>query len=100
MLVDGARSGFASIPLMYLASTSTTKFLTPIRYALSDHRAQNRPYSSSFGWGKQDSQSLSVIDPKWEKQQMRGFSALHWQSRNPMAICDVSMVRMTGAADV
>ena len=44
----GARSGFASIPLMYLASTSTTKFLTPIRYALSECNTKNSPYSLSF----------------------------------------------------
>ena len=30
ILADGARSGFNSIPLIYLASTSTIKFLTPI----------------------------------------------------------------------
>ena len=48
MLVDGVRLGFTSIPLMYLTSTSTTKFLTPIRYALRECGAQNRLYSSSF----------------------------------------------------
>ena len=42
------RLGFASIPLMYLTSTSTTKFLTLIRYALRERRAQNRPYSLSY----------------------------------------------------
>ena len=67
MLVDGERLGFASIPLMYLTSTSTTKFLTPIRYALRECNTQNRPYSSSFGWEKQDSWSLSVIEPKCAK---------------------------------
>ena len=100
MLVDGARSGFTSIPLMYLTSTSTTKFLTPIRYALREYNAWNRPNSLSFSWEKQDSWSLSVIEPKWAKQQMCGFSALHWQSRNPMVICEVSTARMTGVADV
>ena len=64
MLVDGVRLGFTSIPLMYLTSTSTTRFLTPIRYTLSEWRAQNRPYSSSFGWEKWDSWLLSVIEPK------------------------------------
>ena len=49
MLVDGVRLGFASIPLMYLTSTSTTKFLTPIRYALREHNTWNRLYSLSFG---------------------------------------------------
>ena len=49
MLADRARLGFTSIPLMYLASTSTTKFLTLIRYALRECNAQNSPYSSSFG---------------------------------------------------
>ena len=67
MLVDGVRSGFTSIPLMYLASTSTTKFLTLIRYALSERNAWNRPYSLSFGWEKQDLQLLSVIEPKGTK---------------------------------
>ena len=49
MLVDRVRLGFVSIPLMYLASTSTTEFLTPIRYALREHNAWNRMYSLSFG---------------------------------------------------
>ena len=93
MLVDGARSGFASIPLMYLASTSTTKFLTPIRYALRERNTWNRPYSSSFSWEKWDSRLLSVIELKRAKQWMQGFSVSHWQSRNPS-------VRMTGAGDV
>ena len=77
MLVDGVRSGFASIPLMYLASTSTTKFLTLIRYALRERNALNRPYNSSFGWEKRDLWLLSVIEPKHAKQQMQGFLALH-----------------------
>ena len=100
ILADGARSGFTSIPLMYLASTSTIRFLTPMRYALREHNAQNSPYNLSYSWEKRDLWSLSVIEPKWAKQQMQGFSALHWQSRNPMVICEVSMARMTGAADV
>ena len=77
MLADGARLGFASIPLMYLASTSTTKFPTPMRYALRECNAQNRPYSSSFGWEKWDLQSLSVIEPKCAKRWMQGFLASH-----------------------
>ena len=64
MLADRVRSGFASIPLMYLASTSTTKFLTLIRYALRERKAWNRPYSLSFGWEKQDLRLLNVIEPK------------------------------------
>ena len=61
------KSGFASIPLMYLASPSTTRFLTLIRYILRDHRAQNRPYSLSFSWEKWDSQLFSVIELKQAK---------------------------------
>ena len=39
------RLGFTSIPLMYLASTFKTRFLTLIGYALRERKAQNKPYS-------------------------------------------------------
>ena len=100
MLVDRVKLGFASIPLMYLASTSTTRFLTLMRYALRERNTWNSLYSSSFSWEKWDLWSLSVIEPKWAKRWTWGFSVSQWQSRNPMAICEVSTTRMTGAADV
>ena len=100
MLADGVRSGFTSIPLMYLTSTSTTRFLTLMRYAFREHNAQNKLYSLSFSCEKWDLRSLRVIEPKRAKQQIHRFSALHWQSRNPTAICKVSMARMTEVGDV
>ena len=64
MLADGARSGLANMPLMYLVSTSTTKFRTPMRYIFRARRAWNRPYSSSFGCKKQDLWLFKVMEPK------------------------------------
>ena len=64
MLADGARSGLANMPLMYLVSTSTTKFRTPMRYIFRACRVQNRPYSSSFGCEKWDSWSFKVMELK------------------------------------
>ena len=100
MLADGVRSGFTSIPLIYLSSTSTTRFLTLMRYAFSEYKAWNKPYSLSFGWEKWDSRLLSIIEPKHAKRQICGLSVSHWQSRNPIVICEVSMARIMGASDV
>ena len=77
MLADRVKLGFASIPLMYLASTSTTRFLTPIRYALRERKAWNRPYSSSFGCEKWDLQLFRVIELNQAKQWMCRFLASH-----------------------
>ena len=93
MLADSARSGFASIPWMYLASTSTTRFLILMRYAFREHKAQNKPYSLSFGCTKWDSWSLRVIE-------LNHTVANAWIFSNTLVICEVSTTRITGVSDV
>ena len=67
MLADGAILGFASIPLMYLTTTSTTRFLTLIRYALESTRLGTGHTVQAWAGKKQYLWSLRVIEPKQAK---------------------------------
>ena len=46
-MLDSSDKGMIYI---YLASTSTIRFLTPIMYMRKCLKARNNPYSSNFGW--------------------------------------------------
>jgi len=63
MAALGWRSGSFSIPLMYLASTSTRRFLTPIICNLQCWRARYNPNNSNFGCEYLDSRSLMGTEP-------------------------------------
>ena len=64
MVAKGCKLGLLSIPLMYFASTSTTRFLTAYKCNRTAHIALNSPNSSIFACEYRACTSFQLIDPK------------------------------------
>ena len=77
ILAEGDMSGFASIPLIYFVSTSTTIFRTPMRYSFHNRSALYRPYNSNFGCENRASCSFNVMEPNFTTYLSLGFPRSH-----------------------
>ena len=64
MVAFGCRSGLLIMPLMYLASISTTRLVTPKMNTWTAQREQNSLYSSSLAWEYWLSMLVRLIESK------------------------------------
>ena len=97
MVAEGCKSGLLSIPLMYFASTSTTRFLTAYKCNRTARIALNSPNSSIFACEYRACTSFQLIDPK--RLTLLLPSSCSCPKIQPTPITDESTCKITARSD-